>query len=29
MAYRKLWLTFAIVVIASFAVLGWFGREIY
>ena len=29
MQYRKLWLTFAIVVVASFAVLGWFGREIY
>jgi len=29
MAYRKLWLTFAIVVVVSFAVLGWFGREIY
>ncbi|MDX9978467.1 MAG: nitric-oxide reductase large subunit [Lentisphaeria bacterium] len=29
MGYRKLWVTFAIVVVASFAVLGWFGREIY
>lgn len=29
MEYRKLWITFAVVVAASFAVLGWFGREIY
>jgi nitric oxide reductase subunit B len=29
MNYRKLWITFSIVVIASFAVLGIFGVEIY
>ncbi|PID81409.1 nitric oxide reductase large subunit [bacterium DOLZORAL124_64_63] len=29
MAYRKLWITLALVVGISFAVLGWFGREIY
>ena len=29
MSYRKLWLTFIVVVVASFAVLGYFGREIY
>jgi nitric oxide reductase subunit B len=29
MDYRKLWLTFGIVVVASFAVLGYFGGEIY
>ncbi|MCP4573971.1 MAG: nitric-oxide reductase large subunit [bacterium] len=29
MGYRKLWLTFAIVVVVSFSVLGFFGREIY
>ncbi|MCB1182971.1 nitric-oxide reductase large subunit [bacterium] len=26
---RKLWLTFAAIIVGSFAVLGWFGREIY
>jgi nitric oxide reductase subunit B len=29
MKYRKLWIGFAIVIIGSFAVLGYFGREIY
>nr|MEE4268546.1 nitric-oxide reductase large subunit [Candidatus Krumholzibacteria bacterium] len=29
MGYRKLWVTFIIVIVASFAVLGYFGREIY
>ncbi|MDM7915137.1 MAG: nitric-oxide reductase large subunit [Candidatus Eisenbacteria bacterium] len=29
MQYRKLWIWFAVVVVGSFAVLGWFGREIY
>ena len=29
MRYRGLWLAFAAVVIGSFAVLGYFGREIY
>ena len=29
MGYRKLWLTLVIVMVASFAVLGYFGREIY
>jgi len=29
MQYRKLWLTFAVVVVGSFAVLGYFGVEIY
>lgn len=29
MQYRKLWITFAVVVAASFAVLGTFGRDIY
>ena len=29
MKYRRLWLGFAFVMIASFAVLGWYGREIY
>lgn len=29
MSYRKLWLGFAAVIIVSFAVLGYYGREIY
>jgi nitric oxide reductase subunit B len=29
MGYRKLWVTFIIVIVVSFAVLGYFGREIY
>jgi hypothetical protein len=29
MHYRRLWLSFAIVIIASFAVLGYYGKEIY
>jgi nitric oxide reductase subunit B len=29
MSYRKLWIAFAVIVAGSFAVLGYFGREIY
>ena len=29
MSYRKLWIVFAVVIVASFSVLGFFGREIY
>jgi nitric oxide reductase subunit B len=29
MSYRRLWLTFGIIVVGSFLVLGWFGGEIY
>jgi len=29
MQYRKLWISFALVMVGSFAVLGFFGREIY
>lgn len=29
MSYRKLWIVFAVVVIGSFTVLGYYGREIY
>jgi len=29
MEYRKLWITFTIVMVVSFSVLGFFGREIY
>ncbi|MCU0305852.1 MAG: nitric-oxide reductase large subunit [Thermoanaerobaculales bacterium] len=29
MSYRKLWLGFIVVMVGSFAVLGYFGREIY
>ena len=29
MSYRKLWIAFALVIVGSFAVLGYFGREIY
>jgi len=29
MEYRKLWIAFAVIIVGSFAVLGWFGREIY
>jgi len=29
MSYRKLWIAFALVIVGSFAVLGFFGREIY
>ena len=29
MSYRRLWMTFAVIVVVSFAVLGYFGREIY
>lgn len=29
MQYKRLWIGLAVVILASFAVLGWFGREIY
>ena len=29
MAFKKLWMVFGAVIIGSFAVLGYFGREIY
>jgi nitric oxide reductase subunit B len=29
MSYRRLWIAFALVIVGSFAVLGYFGREIY
>ena len=29
MEYRKLWIAFALVIVGSFAVLGYFGSEIY
>ncbi len=29
MSYRKLWIVFSIVIVGSFSVLGFFGREIY
>ena len=29
MSYRRLWLAFAAVIVGSFAVLGYYGSEIY